>query len=55
MLPLSEESTQPIGLVPGNRKQALKPLPLDKYELKEYKIATVQKNCHVFMSRQKLL
>lgn len=34
-------------------KEALKPLPTSLYELKEYKIATVQKNCHVFYSTDK--
>ena len=29
-------------------KQALNPLPIDLYELKEYKTAMVQKNCHVY-------
>ena len=34
-------------------KEALKPLPLEKYELRDYKMATVQKNCHVFYSVDK--
>ena len=34
-------------------KQALKPLPVEKYELRDYKIATVQKNCHVYYSNDK--
>jgi hypothetical protein len=29
------------------------PLPLEKYELREYKMATVQKNCHVYYSSDK--
>jgi transposase len=34
-------------------KQALKPLPVERYELRDYKIATVQKNCHVYYSNDK--
>ena len=34
-------------------KEALKPLPASMYELKEYKIGTVQKNCHVYYSIDK--
>jgi len=34
-------------------KEALKPLPTEKYELKDYKTATVQKNCHVYYSADK--
>ena len=34
-------------------KKALKPLPQAGYELKEYKIATVQKNSHVLLSKDK--
>jgi transposase len=34
-------------------KQALKPLPTMRYELRDYKTATVQKNCHVFYSADK--
>lgn len=34
-------------------KDALKPLPSDRYELRDYKIATVQKNCHVYYSSDK--
>ena len=34
-------------------KDALKPLPLEKYELRDYKIATVQKNCHAYYSADK--
>lgn len=32
---------------------ALKPLPVALYELKDYKIATVQKNCHVYYAADK--
>ena len=34
-------------------KDALKPLPLEKYEIRDYKMATVQKNCHVYYSSDK--
>lgn len=34
-------------------KEALKPLPTERYELKDYKVATVQKNCHVYYSADK--
>lgn len=34
-------------------KAALKSLPLQKYELRDYKIATVQKNCHVYYANDK--
>lgn len=34
-------------------KEALKPLPTERYELKDYKTATVQKNCHVYYSADK--
>jgi transposase len=34
-------------------KDALKPLPVEKYELRDYKIATVQKNCHAYYSSDK--
>lgn len=34
-------------------KKALKPLPATGYELKEYKMATVQKNSHVLLSKDK--
>lgn len=34
-------------------QEALKPLPIEKYELRDYKIATVQKNCHVYYSTDK--
>ena len=34
-------------------KDTLKPLPLEKYELRDYKIATVQKNCHIYYSLDK--
>lgn len=32
---------------------ALKPLPVDRYEIKEYKNSKVQKNSHVFISKDK--
>ena len=34
-------------------KETLKPLPATRYELREYKTATIQKNCHVFYSTDK--
>ena len=34
-------------------KDALMALPLEKYELRDYKIATVQKNCHVYYASDK--
>jgi len=34
-------------------KKVLKPLPATGYELKEYKMATVQKNSHVLLSKDK--
>ena len=34
-------------------KSTLKPLPATGYELKEYKMATVQKNAHVLLSKDK--
>lgn len=34
-------------------KQELKPLPIERYELREYKTATVQKNCHIYYSGDK--
>lgn len=33
--------------------EALQPLPTEKYEYKQYKLATVQKNCHVYMGEDK--
>lgn len=34
-------------------KPELNPLPIERYELREYKMATVQKNCHVYYSGDK--
>lgn len=34
-------------------KQELAPLPSQRYELREYKMATVQKNCHVYYAPDK--
>jgi hypothetical protein len=34
-------------------KPELDPLPTERYELREYKMATVQKNCHVYYSGDK--
>ena len=36
-----------------NEKACLKPLAIEKYELRDYKTATVQKNCHVYYSPDK--
>lgn len=34
-------------------KEALRPLPAALYELREYKTATIQKNCHVYYATDK--
>jgi transposase len=34
-------------------KQELRPLPIERYELRAYKMATVQKNCHVYYAADK--
>jgi transposase len=34
-------------------KEALRPLPLERYELRDYKMVTVQKNSHVYYSTDK--
>jgi transposase len=51
--PFQKKAHSRLDLFQEIEKQALKPLPLDKYELKLYKIATVQKNCHVFYTPDK--
>lgn len=51
--PFQKKAHSRLDLFQEIEKQALKPLALDKYELKEYKIATVQKNCHVFYAPDK--
>lgn len=34
-------------------KQYMKPLPADRYEIREYAMGTVHKNCHVYLSADK--
>jgi len=51
--PFQKKAHSRLELFQEIEKQALKPLPLDKYELREYKTATVQKNCHVFYAPDK--
>ena len=51
--PFQKKGHSRTGLFLELEKDALKPLPLEKYELRDYKIATVQKNCHVYYSPDK--
>lgn len=51
--PFQKKQHSRIGLFLEIEKDALKPLPLEKYELRDYKIATVQKNCHVYYAADK--
>ena len=51
--PFQKKEHSRTGLFLELEKDALKPLPLEKYELRDYKIATVQKNCHVYYSPDK--
>jgi transposase len=51
--PFQKKKFSRIDLYNEIEKEALKPLPTTLYELKEYKIATVQKNCHVYYSTDK--
>jgi transposase len=51
--PFQKKEHSRTGLFLEIEKDALKPLPLEKYELRDYKIATVQKNCHVYYSPDK--
>jgi len=51
--PFQKKNHSRTDLFESLEKEALKPLPTDKYELKTYKIATVQKNCHVYFSPDK--
>lgn len=37
----------------NHEKKVLKPLPAKRFELKEYKEATVQKNCHISLTQDK--
>lgn len=51
--PFQKKQHSRTGLFLEIEKDALKALPLEKYELRDYKMATVQKNCHVFYSVDK--
>jgi hypothetical protein len=51
--PFQKKGHSRTGLFLEIEQDALKPLPLEKYELRDYKIATVQKNCHVCYSPDK--
>ena len=51
--PFQKKQHSRTGLFLEIEKEALKPLPLEKYELRDYKMATVQKNCHVYYSSDK--
>jgi hypothetical protein len=52
-LPFQKKNHSRADLFQGIEKEALKPLPTQNYELREYKTATVQKNCHVFYANDK--
>ncbi len=51
--PFQKKGNSRRGLFLEVEQEALKPLPIEKYELRDYKIATVQKNCHVYYSTDK--
>ncbi|MFN0189537.1 MAG: IS21 family transposase [Bacteroidia bacterium] len=51
--PFQKKTHSRFELFKEVEQAALKPLPTSKYELKEYKTATVQKNCHVIYSADK--
>lgn len=51
--PFQKKQSSRTGLFLEIEKDALKPLPIEKYELRDYKVATVQKNCHVLYSCDK--
>ncbi len=51
--PFQKKSHSRTDLFESLEKETLKPLPTDKYELKIYKTATVQKNCHVYFAPDK--
>lgn len=51
--PFQKKQHSRTGLFLEIEKDTLKPLSLEKYELRDYKIATVQKNCHVYYSSDK--
>ena len=52
-VPFQKKNHSRTDLFQGIEKEALKPLPIHNYELREYKMATVQKNCHVFYAVDK--
>lgn len=49
-VPFQKKQHSRTALFLEMEKEALKPLPTDRYKLRTYKIATVQKNCHVYYS-----
>lgn len=51
--PFQKKQSSRTDLFLEIEKEALNPLPVQRYELRDYKIATVQKNCHVFYSKDK--
>lgn len=51
--PFQKKNHSRFELFHEMEKDALKALPTCRYELKEYKIATAQKNCHVYYSTDK--
>ncbi len=51
--PFQKKQHSRTGLFLEIEKDTLKPLPAEKYELRDYKVATVQKNCHVYYSSDK--
>lgn len=51
--PFQKKQHSRTGLFLEIEKNALKPLPAERYELRDYKVATVQKNCHVYYSSDK--
>lgn len=51
--PFQKKNHSRFDLFHEMEKDALKPLPTLRYELMEYKIATAQKNCHVYYSTDK--
>lgn len=51
--PFQKKHSSRTALFLEIEKDALKALPLEKYELRDYKIATVQKNCHAYYSADK--
>ena len=51
--PFQQERKSRKGKFELEEKEALKPLPVERYELKRYKLVTVLKNCHVQLSEDK--